>query len=44
MAEIRREAFAGRGEAFDGLKGTLYEGQPSGEMSVDGQGRGEPVP
>ena len=36
MAEVRRETFARRGEAFDGLEGALYEGQPTGEMGVGG--------
>ena len=44
MAEVRGEAFAGRGKAFDGLKGALRKGQPAGEVRVGGQGRGKPVP
>ena len=43
MAEVRRETLARRGEAFDSLEGTFCEGQPTGEMGVGTQGRGEPV-
>ena len=44
MAEVGREAFARRGEAFHRVKGTLSQGQPPGEVGVGGQGRGKPVP
>ena len=44
MAEVRGQAFARRGEAFDGIKGALREGETAGKVSVGGQGRGKPVP
>ena len=44
MADVRRETFARRGEAFDGLEDALWEGQPTGKMGVGGQGRGTPAP
>ena len=44
MAEVGRETLARRGKAFHGLEGALCEGQPMGDMSVSGQGRGKPVP
>ena len=43
MAELRREAFAGGGEAFYRIEGALRQGEPAGEVGVGGQGRGEPV-
>lgn len=43
MAKVWREPFARGGEAFDGLEGALSEGQPTGEVGVGNQGRGEPV-
>ena len=44
MAEVRRKAFARRGEAFDGNEGALCEGETAGKVGVGGQGRGKPVP
>ena len=43
MAEVRWKAFARGGEAFDGTKGALCEGEPAGEVGIRGQGRGKPV-
>ena len=43
VAEVRREAFAWRGEASHSIKGALRQGKPVGEMGIGGQGRGEPV-
>ena len=44
MAEVRWEALARGGEAFDGIESGLSEGQPAGEVGVGGQGGGKPVP
>ena len=44
MAEVWGKAFARRREAFHRVEGALGQGQPPGEMSVGGQGRGKPVP
>ena len=43
MAEVRREAFAGGGEAFYRIEGALRQGEPAGEVGVGGQGWGESV-
>ena len=43
MAEVRRKTFARRGEAFDGAKGALCEGETARKVGVGGQGRGKPV-
>ena len=44
MAEVRRKAFARRGEAFDGTEDAMCEGEAAGKVSVGGEGRGKPVP
>ena len=44
MAEVRGKALAGWREAFHRVEGAMGQGQPPSEMSVGGQGRGEPVP
>ena len=43
VAEVGWETLVRRGEAFDSFEGDLFEGQPSGEMGVGGQGRDKPV-
>ena len=43
MTEVRRKAFAGGGEAFDGTEGALCEGEATSKVGVGGQGRGKPV-
>ena len=43
MAEVRRKALAGGGEAFYGTEGALCEGETAGKVRVGGQGRGKPV-
>ena len=44
VAEVGGETLAGRGEAFNRHEGALCNGQPTGEVGVGGQSRGEPVP
>ena len=43
VAELRGEAFAGRGEALYRVEGALGKREPAGKMGIGGQGRCEPI-